>query len=158
MGTGSKAFSRLVGLAAGAIALAGLASGCRTSPPAPPHPATQSAPGVSASTAPTVVTVTGSETVGKLGDVAPGSVHTVVFVIANPRDQVVQIRKVRADCACTSVVDQPAKIDPHGTARVTLRLEAPQTAMPLEERILVQTDDPDRKTIWLVIQARTVVP
>jgi hypothetical protein len=149
----SKGFSRWVGLIAGAITLAALAVGCRTSSS---EPATQSAAGAAASAGPTVVKVTGSEAVAKLGDVAPGSEHLVAFVIDNPRDQVLGIRKIRSDCACTTPVDQPTQVDPHGTARVTLRYQAPPTLMPLEERVLVQTDDPDRKMIWLVIQSRTV--
>jgi len=150
----SNIIGRLVTLIAGAITLAGLAAGCKTS--SSPEPATQAAPGVTASTGPTVVKVTGTEAVGKLGDVAAGGERIIVFVIDNPRDQVVQIRKVRSDCACTSVVDQPTQIDPHGSARLTLRFQAPPAtaAIPAEERILVQTDDPDRKMIWLVIQAR----
>jgi hypothetical protein len=154
----NRSFGSWVGLIAGAITVVGLTgAGCRTHSSS--QPTSRSAPDANGSApAPTVVTVTGSETVAKLGDVAPDSTHIVVFVIANSRDQVVQIRKVRSDCSCTTVVDPPTKIDPHGTARVTLRYQAPPTVMAYEDRVLVQTDDPDRKLIWLVVQSRTVAP
>jgi hypothetical protein len=134
----SNSVRGLVVLLVGGMVLAEL-SGCRPESVSPP-----------------VVSVTGSEAVCNLGDVAPGSEHAVVFSIENPRDTAVQILKIRTDCACTTLVEQPKQIDPRGSARVTLRFQAPPTLMAYESRLLVQTDDPQRKLIWLVIKSRTV--
>ncbi len=123
----------------GTIVMACLAGGCR-----------------SQQVTPTTIDVSGSEGVCNLGNVTAGSKHAITFTIRNAADRALQIQKIRSDCACATIVSQPDKVDAHGTGAIEVVYEAPPTPMAYEDRLLVQTDDPSRQNIWLVIKSRTV--
>ena len=122
-------------------------AGCRGCSPSPPSqgPATVD---------PLVVNVGGGkEAIRDLGPVAPGSRHVVVFVVDNPTDQPLVLRSVRGDCECISADNPPDRIAPQGSVRISAVYVPPKNEPEYESRLIIATDNPNRKVISLRVKS-----
>jgi hypothetical protein len=105
-------------------------------------------------TATQMVTVRGADGFADLGPVPLGSTHVVTFVIENPSDQAIHFKTVRSECECIKAEAQPAGVEAHGSVRIPVRYKSPQVAKDYESRVIIVTDDPDRRVIALRVASK----
>ncbi len=93
-----------------------------------------------------------------LGYIAPGSIHTAVFKLINTSDKPINIKKVRSECSCMKVLDQPEAIAPGGSVEIKVEVAAPAKSLKYSKRIVIQTDSPERSVIALTVKADVGLP
>jgi hypothetical protein len=135
-----------------AVALLSLAGGCdgnnnETAGPGRPDGSAKVLPPIS---------VEGTEGSIDLGNVTPGSVHQMIFLVPNPAGKPLAVTKIRSDCACIRAIDPPQTIPAGGQEPVQVRYEAPKQEIPYKTRLILVTDSPDRRIISLWVKSRSV--
>ncbi len=102
---------------------------------------------------PPVVTVSGTDGICDLGQVEPKSRHKVVFIVTNPADRAIRFKTVRPDCECISTQDRPEGVEPGGSVKITADYTAPAGNVNYEARLIIPTDNPDRRMISLRVKS-----
>ena len=137
------------------LALVGC-QGCSSEPLQSP---TNIAPAVPAApVAPLESKVIGNASLIDLGSVACSSRHIVVFVVENPSDQPLVLKSIRGDCGCISAINPPDRIAARSSVRISVSFMAPKAGMNYESRLLVATDNPNRKVISLRVKCLAIDP
>jgi hypothetical protein len=117
-------------------------------------PGTPSAPSVGA-----IVAIGGIEGKHELGYMEPGSEHSVLFRIVNPSDKTMAITSIRSDCECIKNMRQmPKSLAPGESAVAEVFFKAPKDKQRYSHRVMVMTDDPNRRIISLRVEADVGVP
>ncbi len=104
------------------------------------------------------VEVTGNSAEYDLGFIAPGSIHTAVFILINDSDKPLTIKKVRSECSCMKVLDPPEAIPAGGSIEIKVEVAAPAKSLRYSKRIVIQTDSPERSVIALTVTADIGLP
>lgn len=142
------------GVVIAGVAIAGLA-GCdkRNSPAAAPDGASLSAP---AEPPRISLAANAAEAECDLGRVPAEGERHVVFLVENSLDRPVAIQRIRSDCGCLTAVKPPAELAPGVVTPVTLKFVAPNEAIPYLTKIILVTDDPQRRYISLSVRSQIV--
>jgi len=86
------------------------------------------------------------------GYVLPESRHGVVFHLA-AGGKAVRILGDKSECACMKVAKLPGSIPVSGGLRLPVSFIAPKGNLDYAKRIVLTTDDPDRRVIQLTVKA-----
>jgi hypothetical protein len=97
-------------------------------------------------------TVSKTQCVADIGTEPAGRTVTVLFQIASPNHQKLQIRGVSTSCGCTDVPNPPKAIPEAGTADVVVTFHVPDHAVDFKSEILMTTDNPSLPPFSLLIR------
>ena len=92
------------------------------------------------------------------GFVQPGSTHVVDFVVANPLETPLAIRRARSECKCMAAVKPPKSVPAKGSVKLRVVFVAPKDSMRYSKRIALLTTDKRLPAVMVRVKANVGLP
>jgi len=90
------------------------------------------------------------------GKVRPGHALRREFRVRNLGDQPLVIERISRSCRCTSAETDVSTLEPGASTPLRVGLETPRKAGPVEERVVIRTNDPETPLLELRLLATVV--
>lgn len=92
------------------------------------------------------------------GDIKQGEVVKASFLVSNSGGDLLVIEDVRATCGCTAGIPDKTQLKPGESTKIEVSFNSKGRRGIQQQRITVNTNDPDNKEMILTIKCNVVLP